>query len=77
MRPAVRAEGEALSEDTDGTAGASSSETPKRRPAWEVLLPEEGATEDMAAFLAGFLLPATSWRSPVAWGPARPRSPAR
>ncbi|SFL06785.1 tRNA (adenosine(37)-N6)-threonylcarbamoyltransferase complex ATPase subunit type 1 TsaE [Methylorubrum salsuginis] len=46
-----------MSEDTDGTAGAASSETPPRRPAWEVLLPEEGATEDMAAFLAGFLLP--------------------
>ncbi len=57
MRPAVRAEGEALSEDTDGTGRDSSAETPKRRPAWEVLLPEEGATEDMAAFLAGFLLP--------------------
>lgn len=46
-----------MSEDTDGTARDSSSETPPRRPAWEVLLPEEGATEDMAAFLASFLLP--------------------
>ncbi|MFD1355893.1 tRNA (adenosine(37)-N6)-threonylcarbamoyltransferase complex ATPase subunit type 1 TsaE [Methylorubrum suomiense] len=56
----MRAEGEALSEDSDGTARDSSpsaSEMPARRPAWEVLLPEEGATEDMAAFLAGFLLP--------------------
>jgi len=55
-----------LSEDPDGMAGsprpgpsqgeAQPAATP-RRAAWEVLLPEEGATEDMAAFLAGILMP--------------------
>ncbi|KQQ23460.1 tRNA threonylcarbamoyladenosine biosynthesis protein TsaE [Methylobacterium sp. Leaf123] len=58
-----------MSEDPDGMAGSpqpgpSQGEDPAqpessapRRAAWEVLLPEEGATEDMAAFLAGFLRP--------------------
>ncbi|GBU18983.1 bifunctional tRNA (adenosine(37)-N6)-threonylcarbamoyltransferase complex ATPase subunit type 1 TsaE/phosphotransferase [Methylobacterium sp.] len=31
--------------------------TPEGPPAWEVVLPEEGATEDMGRFLAGFLMP--------------------
>ena len=55
-----------MSDDRDGTAenpqpGQSPNEAQPqpapRRTAWEVLLPEEGATEDMAAFLAGFLRP--------------------
>ena len=55
-----------MSEEPDGTAGSpqpgsSPGEAPPpsapRRTAWEVLLPEEGATEDMAAFLASFLRP--------------------
>ncbi|WP_232630390.1 tRNA (adenosine(37)-N6)-threonylcarbamoyltransferase complex ATPase subunit type 1 TsaE [Methylobacterium sp. Leaf118] len=54
-----------MSDDSDGTAqsprpGPSPSAPPPSAspPApWEVLLPEEGATEDMAAFLAGLLLP--------------------
>lgn len=55
-----------MSDDRDGTAenpqpGQSPNEAQAqpapRRTAWEVLLPEEGATEDMAAFLAGFLRP--------------------
>ncbi|MFG7486838.1 tRNA (adenosine(37)-N6)-threonylcarbamoyltransferase complex ATPase subunit type 1 TsaE [Methylorubrum rhodesianum] len=53
-----------MSEVPDSTAGSprpgpSQGEAPsaQRRGAWEVLLPEEGATEDMAAFLAGILRP--------------------
>ena len=55
-----------MSEDPDGMAGSPQPgpsqgevQTPAapRRAAWEVLLPEEGATEDMAAFLAGILRP--------------------
>ncbi|CAO4169199.1 tRNA (adenosine(37)-N6)-threonylcarbamoyltransferase complex ATPase subunit type 1 TsaE [Methylorubrum aminovorans] len=41
---------------SQGEAQMPSTSAP-RRAAWEVLLPEEGATEDMAAFLAGILRP--------------------
>ncbi|MET0258544.1 MAG: tRNA (adenosine(37)-N6)-threonylcarbamoyltransferase complex ATPase subunit type 1 TsaE, partial [Methylobacterium sp.] len=43
--------------DRDEDAGAATvNEAPGQKP-WEIVLPEEGATEDLGAFLAGMLVP--------------------
>ena len=50
--------GEAVNEERDSAGtGAEAPGVPAPPPAWEIVLPEEGATEDLGRFLARMLVP--------------------